>query len=544
MATNSGEYIYRMAIASYVNPVYEAKQQAEAAHLGETIGLDAEGRPLSPVQKIEKYFGMIDARHNKRVSAQDLASAWVSHVKNPTDNDLQLIAREIDRFIKIADLDNDGYVSLNEYMHYMLTLIKEREEGRRFEIHGLLAEKCAKDKTLVDKLLGWFAEKDLEGVGEITLPAFESIVDKVKIKEKKRTQIMEAVFGQKSVSYSQYVLLMLGRTPTKVSLISYDISGRATKNLSRILFGQKIQGIWHTSILAFGYEWWFGGDCFQSRPFSSPFGPTPDRVEDLGDSTRSLTELKEFIKTKMRKKYNYGTYDVISNNCNNFTNDVAHFLVHRGIRRSIITLPGDLLSGGLARLMRPFLNKWLGGFQGDDENQPPADVLAMITKEKAQAHPELEPGDIAMWKRTETEHVFCEIMEIRKDGKIRIKIFKNMKFKIKLIRDKSFITKIPKSELDEHETSINYLIALSILENQRNDNDKALMKHITMGLVDGLIADQHHMSSSGRSTRLSVLAPGGISDDDGGNGELPETENCATKCWHKLCRKREIPASS
>ena len=534
-SNNSAEHIYRAAIASYVNPIYDAKQQAEAIEVAATVGLDAEGRPLSPVQKIEKYFSLLDTKNNKRVCAQDLASAWAANVTKPTDNDLQLIAREIDRFMKIADLDNDGYVSLNEYMHYMLTLIREREEGKRFEIHGLLAEKCGKDPSLVDKLLTWFREKDLAGVGDISVQDFKDILEKVKIKEKKKIQITESLFSLNRVSYSQYVLFMLGRTPSKISLISYDISGRATKNLSRILFGRTIEGIWHTSVLAFGYEWWYGGDCFQSRPFSTPFGTTPDKVEDLGETTRTLTELKDFIKLKMRKKYNYQTYDVISNNCNNFTNEVSLFLTHRGIRSSIVSLPGDLLKGGLARLMRPFLNKWLGGFHGDEENFGSAtrDLVTDIRKEKSEDHADLQVGDIAMWKRTESVQIFCEVLDIRKDGKITIKIFKNMKFKTKLITNKSFVVKIPKEDMQEHENSINYLIALSILESQRTHNDKALMQHITAELIDNLVASEQRVAN--QSYRLSMIAPGGISDDDGGNEEDFGQEKSCKICLRKLC---------
>ena len=535
MATNSAELIYKAAIASYVNPVYEAKQQAEAAHLGATIGLDENGRPLSPVQKIEKYFSLIDTEGKRKVTAKDLAAAWLSRVADPTDNDLQLIAREIDRFMKIADLDADGCVSLNEYLNYMLTLITERDEGKRFEIHGLLAEKCVGDPTLMENLLQWFLEHDVVGEGEISIDAFRAILDKVK--HKKKVQIHESVFTQRTVGYAQYVLLMLGRTPTKVSLIFYDISNRATKALSRLLFGKKIEGIWHTSILAFGYEWWYGGDCFQSRPFTTPFGPTPSRVVDLGDTTRSLQELKDFVRSKMRSKFNYTTYDVINNNCNNFTNDLSMFLLHQGIQKSVIALPSDLLSGGLAKLLRPFLNKWLGGFEGDDEDAS-KDVMDKIRNEKAAAREELAPGDIAMWKRSETELIYCEVLQVRKDGKILIKVFKNMKFKEKLIKEKSFVAKIPRDEMNEHESSINYLIALSILESNRAHTDKAAMHHITVQLIDSLIAGEQQRPVVHK--RLSIIAPGGLSDDDGGDGETsdPTRQNCCRTFWAK-CRSSQ-----
>ena len=550
MTTESAQLIYKAAIASFINPVYDARQEAEAATVRDTVGLDEEGRPLSPVKRLEKYFSLIDINADKKVSAQDLATAWRSSVTDPTKNDLELIAREIDRFMKIADLDNDGYVSLNEYVHYMLTMIREREEGRRSEIHGLIADKARKDSQVVDKLIEWFLEKDTEGSGEISVLDFRSILDtKVKIKDSKRAEINEILLKQSRISYTQYVMLMLGRTPNKISLVFYDISSSATKNLSRILFGKKIEGIWHTSILAFGYEWWYGGDCFQSRPFSTPFGATPTRIEDIGTSTRTVQELKEFVRSKMRKKYNYVSYDVISNNCNHFTNDISQFLVHRGIRKSIVSLPSELLSGGLAKIMRPFLNKWLGNFQSDTVADEP-DVVSKLRLEKTSAavsaNQNFKAGDIAVWKRTETDWIFCEILAMNKDGTVKIKVFRNMKFQIKLLKNKSYLTKITKSELEENEVSINYLIALSILESNKKKSyaDLLVMKEINAGLVDGLIADQTRHRTS---TDASVFIGGVLADNshyisvmapmDGGVGlSEDEHDEDETKCCAKMSK--------
>jgi hypothetical protein len=341
---------------------------------------------------------------------------------------------------------------------------------------------------------------------------------------------------------------MLGRTPNKVSLVFYDISSSATKNLSRILFGKKIEGIWHTSILAFGYEWWYGGDCFQSRPFSTPFGTSPTRIEDIGTTTRTIQELKEFVRNKMRKKYNYISYDVINNNCNHFTNDISHFLVHRGIRKSIVSLPSELLSGGLAKIMRPFLNKWLGNFQSDsvgDESDVVSKLRAEKTAAAVSANQNFKAGDIAVWKRTESDWIFCEILTMNKDGTVKIKVFRNMKFEIKLLKNKSYLTKITKSELDENEVSINYLIALSILESNRkkSSSDLIVMKEINSGLVDGLIADQSRRRTSTdasvfiggvlaeNSHHISVMAP-----MDGTVGLSEDEEEEETKCCAKWSR--------
>ena len=145
-----------------------------------------------------------------------------------------------------------------------------------------------------------------------------------------------------------------------------------------------------------------------------------------------------------------------------------------------------------------------------------------------------------MWKRSETEHIFCEVMEVRKDGKIMIKIFKNMKFKNKLIKDASYLLRIPKQEMEEHEKSINYLIALSILESHRGNTNNSIVRQFTTNLIEGLITGEDLKNPPTMHHRMSVIAPGGISDDDdGGNGlaDDDQSKNCCRRCWARLTRK-------
>ena len=119
-----------------------------------------------------------------------------------------------------------------------------------------------------------------------------------------------------------------------------------------------------------------------------------------------------------------------------------------------------------------------------------------------------------------------------------------MKFQIKLLKNKSYLTKISKTELDENEVSINYLIALSILESNKNSSDQLVMKEINAGLIDGLVSDQsRHRTSTDASIyiggvladnshHISVMAPMdgvGLSDEE----EKEEEKKCCAK-WSKL----------
>lgn len=45
----------------------------------------------------------------------------------------------------------------------------------------------------------------------------------------------------------------------------YDLSQGLAKNLSRMLIGKQIDGIWHTGVVVFGKEYFYGGGI-QAKP--------------------------------------------------------------------------------------------------------------------------------------------------------------------------------------------------------------------------------------------------------------------------------------
>ena len=86
------------------------------------------------------------------------------------------------------------------------------------------------------------------------------------------------------ISYYDWLNLMLGRKKFTVELYEYDISNGQARYLSMPFLGTYFEGIWHTGIVAFGYEYWFGGHLFQSRPETTPFG-APYRKTVLGTTS-------------------------------------------------------------------------------------------------------------------------------------------------------------------------------------------------------------------------------------------------------------------
>jgi desumoylating isopeptidase 1 len=51
-----------------------------------------------------------------------------------------------------------------------------------------------------------------------------------------------------------------------VYLHIYDMSKRIARDISELLLGRKIEGIWHTGIVVYGVEWYFGNLGITNTP--------------------------------------------------------------------------------------------------------------------------------------------------------------------------------------------------------------------------------------------------------------------------------------
>lgn len=58
----------------------------------------------------------------------------------------------------------------------------------------------------------------------------------------------------------------------KVTLLVYDITQGMAKGMSMMMIGQQIDAIFHTSLVVFGREYFFGGGICQMEPKSTPYG--------------------------------------------------------------------------------------------------------------------------------------------------------------------------------------------------------------------------------------------------------------------------------
>ncbi|KAJ3574479.1 hypothetical protein NP233_g1745 [Leucocoprinus birnbaumii] len=150
-----------------------------------------------------------------------------------------------------------------------------------------------------------------------------------------------------------------------VKLYVYDLSNGMARSLSRQLTGRQIDGIWHTSVVVFGKEIFYGQGINITGPGQSHHGQ-PLQVIDMGETGIDEETFQEYLDS-MREHY---TADKVGHkqfeaksagslynfNCNSFTSDVVGFLTGGSIPDFIKDLPSDFLSTPFGAALRPTID--------------------------------------------------------------------------------------------------------------------------------------------------------------------------------------------
>merc|ERR1719444_330607 len=77
-------------------------------------------------------------------------------------------------------------------------------------------------------------------------------------------------------------------------------------------------------------------------------------------------EFIKFLKEKVIERYTgVEKYDMLTHSCNHFSDEVLNFLVGEGVPEHVLQMQKMANSGKNMKTMRPYLNKYLGGFSGE-----------------------------------------------------------------------------------------------------------------------------------------------------------------------------------
>jgi len=139
-----------------------------------------------------------------------------------------------------------------------------------------------------------------------------------------------------------------------VVLHLYDLSQGMAKNLSRQFLGKQIEGIWHTGIVVFGKEFYYGGGICKDPPSKTPYG-SPIKSIPLGETEIPEELFLEFLQ-EINHKFSADKYDLFENNCNNFSDACAEFLIGEKIPSYITGLPKEVLATPMGKMIKPMID--------------------------------------------------------------------------------------------------------------------------------------------------------------------------------------------
>jgi len=310
--------------------------------------------------------------------------------------DEELIEHSCDAFFFQMDISNDGYVSYEEFITFMLGTDEARGgldvATWRKDINTSLKRNPKKLEEMIKQFKSW----DKNGDGKVTKEELDEVLRDMHTNsssksdilrfEKIRDDIFDAadVDGNGNVDLWEVMSYMLGRKKTPVEVLLYDVSNGFAEKWSKVLMGKTVQAA-HTGVFAFNSEYWCGGAIYRTEPpctkcFGEPLTQyskseplewsevRPDLpVIRMGYTFVTHDEFVSWMKQNVVPRYSREKYDLLTHSCNHYTNEVVSFLTGNPLPERIFELQKAFLTPTLLA-MRPFLNKYMCCF-GDAQKK-------------------------------------------------------------------------------------------------------------------------------------------------------------------------------
>lgn len=127
--------------------------------------------------------------------------------------------------------------------------------------------------------------------------------------------------------------------------------------MSQALLGRQIDGVWHTGIVAYGAEWYFGSGGISSCPPCGTILGQPDERKFQGRTHVSYDDFFSHITNLAQTTFKGSDYHLLNHNCNNFSDDVSEFLTGKKIPQHITGLPREVLSTPFGQMLMPMLEQ-------------------------------------------------------------------------------------------------------------------------------------------------------------------------------------------
>ncbi|XP_055600758.1 uncharacterized protein LOC129749725 [Uranotaenia lowii] len=142
---------------------------------------------------------------------------------------------------------------------------------------------------------------------------------------------------------------------SEVVLYIYDLTQGMASMMSQMLLGRHIDGIWHTAVVVFGREYFFGSQGITScLPGATVLGQ-PLKKEVIGRTFIPQPVFADYVRGLAESSFRGSRYNLLQHNCNTFSEDLCQFLCGIGIPKYILDLPQEFLSTPLGQTLGPLI---------------------------------------------------------------------------------------------------------------------------------------------------------------------------------------------
>jgi hypothetical protein len=111
----------------------------------------------------------------------------------------------------------------------------------------------------------------------------------------------------------------------KVQIYLYDLSMGMAKSMSPMFLGKQIDGIWHSGVVVYGTEYYYGGGIQAGTPGVMPGGIRPVQVIDIGYTAKTQQQFHEWLES-VSHKYQPETYNILKHNWYQRTPDTQNIV--------------------------------------------------------------------------------------------------------------------------------------------------------------------------------------------------------------------------
>lgn len=161
------------------------------------------------------------------------------------------------------------------------------------------------------------------------------------------------------ITYYEFLNYLTGQKWESVELYFYDLTKGSAWMWTPIVFGRSMPCLWHCGIVAFGKEYRYGGNIFESTPGQTAFGE-PYKIQSIGTTCRTRQDILSFVNRNLAHLFAVDSYQVLTNNSNHFCDALSMYLTNTHIPDEVLQQPEDIMASSAAKLLSSWL-PWLRG---------------------------------------------------------------------------------------------------------------------------------------------------------------------------------------